>query len=122
MYLNPVSKHPVCEEERVEEVNGQEPEVRQPLQQSLRRGVADLRDLAVVQRPAEADVHVVLEQGGVALDELRDHGGAGVGDGVVVQMVKVDIVHALKVIKSLKSSTLFLSLFRIYYHCPFQHR
>ena len=101
IYLNSISKHPVGQEERVEEVDGQEPEVGQPLEQPFRRGVANLRDLAVVQHPTEADVHVVFEQRGITLDKLGNHSGACVGDGVVVQVVKMDIVHALKVNKSL---------------------
>ena len=46
--LDPVSEDSVGEEEGVEEVNGQEPEVSQSLQQSLRCGVSNLRNLAVV--------------------------------------------------------------------------
>ena len=47
-------------QEGVEEVDGQEAQVGEPLQQTLHAGVADLRHLARVERLAEADVHVVL--------------------------------------------------------------
>ena len=36
-----------------------------------------------------------LEEGRIALDELRDGGGSGVRVSVVVQVVEVNIVHAL---------------------------
>ena len=53
--LDPVCEDPVGEEEGVEEVDGEEPEVGEPLQQPLRRGVADLGNLAVVQGAAEPE-------------------------------------------------------------------
>ena len=53
--LDSVSKDSVCEEERVEEVNGEEPEVSQPLEESVWRGVADLGHLAVIQSPAKSE-------------------------------------------------------------------
>ena len=51
--LDPVCEDPVGEEEGIEEVDGEEPEVGEPLQQPLGRGVADLGNLAVVQGAAE---------------------------------------------------------------------
>ena len=67
--LDPVCEDPVGEEEGIEEVDGEEPEVgtvqystvqdgeepevSEPLQQPLGRGVADLGHLAVVQGPTE---------------------------------------------------------------------
>ena len=60
---------PVRVEEGVEEVDGEEPQVRQALQQPLHAGVADLRDLAGVERLAEADVDVVFVQPGVGPSE-----------------------------------------------------
>ena len=42
------------------------------------------------------DVHIILEQGRIALDKLRHHSGAGPKVGVeVVEIVEVHIVHAL---------------------------
>ena len=96
LYLNSISEYFICEEEGVEEVNGKEPEVCESLQQPLRCCIAYLRHLAVVEGAAEPDVHLVLEQGGVALHKLRHSGGSSVGHGVVVQVVEVDIVHALE--------------------------
>jgi len=52
-------------QEGVEEVDGQEAQVGEPLQQPLYAGVADLGHLAGVECLAEADVHVVLVQSGV---------------------------------------------------------
>lgn len=49
-------------EEGVEEIDGEEAQVRQALQQPLHAGVADLRDFAGVQRLTEADVDVVFVQ------------------------------------------------------------
>lgn len=49
-------------EEGVEEVYGEEPEVREPLQEPLNAGISDLRDLTGVQSLTEADVHVVFMQ------------------------------------------------------------
>ena len=42
-----VGEHPVGEEERVQEVDVEEAEVGQALQQALRGGVADLRNLRI---------------------------------------------------------------------------
>lgn len=56
---------PVRVQEGVEEVNGEEAQVRQALQQPLHAGVADLRHLAGIERLAETDVDVVLVQSSV---------------------------------------------------------
>ena len=47
-------------QEGVEEVDGQEAQVGEPLQQPLHAGVADLGHLAGVEGLAEANVNVVL--------------------------------------------------------------
>ena len=44
---------------------------------------------------SQPDVHIILEQGRVALDKLRYHCGAGTEGRGVIEVVKVDIVHAL---------------------------
>ena len=44
---------------------------------------------------SQPDVHIILEQGRVALDKLRHHCGAGTEGRGVIKIVKVDIVHAL---------------------------
>ena len=49
----------------VEEVDGEEAQVCQPLQQTFHAGVADLQHLAGVHHLTEADVHVVAVQAGV---------------------------------------------------------
>lgn len=49
-------------QEGVEEVDGEETQVSQPLQQTLHTGIADLRHLAGIQRLAKANVHVILMQ------------------------------------------------------------
>ena len=51
--LDAISKHSVGQEESVEEVDREESEVSQPLEESVRRGVADLGHLAVVQSSAK---------------------------------------------------------------------
>lgn len=56
---------PVCVEESVEEVNGEEAQVCQTLQQPLHAGVSDLWDLAGVERLAKANVDIVFMQSGV---------------------------------------------------------
>lgn len=56
-------------EEGVEEVDGEEAQVRQTLQEALHAGVSDLRDLAGVERLAEANVHVVFVQPGVRSEQ-----------------------------------------------------
>lgn len=52
-------------EEGVQEVDGEEAQVGQPLQQALHAGVADLQHLAGVHHLAEADVDIVAVQAGV---------------------------------------------------------
>ena len=52
-------------QEGVEEVDGEEAQVGQPLQQPLHAGVADLQHLAGVHHLAEADVDIVAVQAGV---------------------------------------------------------
>jgi len=47
-------------QERIEEVYGQEAQVGQPLQQSLHAGVADLRNLAGVERLTKANVNIIF--------------------------------------------------------------
>jgi len=56
---------PISVEEGVEEVYGEEAQVCQALEQALHAGVTDLRDLAGVQRLAEANVDVIFMQPGV---------------------------------------------------------
>lgn len=56
-------------QEGVEEVDGEEAQVRQALQQALHAGVADLWHFAGVEGLTEADVHVVFMEPGV-----RPHG------------------------------------------------
>ncbi|KAH9406372.1 hypothetical protein TYRP_013346 [Tyrophagus putrescentiae] len=57
-----VGEDAVGEEEGVEEVDAEEAQVGEALEEALRRGVPNLRQLAAVQRPREANVHVVLEE------------------------------------------------------------
>ena len=52
-------------QEGVEEVDGEEAQVGQPLQEALHAGIADLQHLAGVHHLTEADVHVVAVQAGV---------------------------------------------------------
>ena len=84
-HLNPVSEDSVGEKESVEEINGEKAEICQSVEESLWRGVPDLRDLAVVEAPAELDIHIILEQRGVTLP----YGGQ------CVAVHKVNVVHAL---------------------------
>ena len=58
--LDAVSKDSVGEEERVEEVDREEPEVSQPLQEPVRRGVADLRHFAVIESSTESENNNLL--------------------------------------------------------------
>lgn len=54
------SEDAVGVQECVEEVYGEEAQVGQPLQQSLHAGVADLRNLAGVERLTEANVNIIF--------------------------------------------------------------
>lgn len=58
-------EHAIGVQERVEEVDGEEAQVGQPLQQALHAGISDLQHLAGVHHLAEADVDVVAVQAGV---------------------------------------------------------
>lgn len=55
-------------QEGVEEVDGQEAQVCQPLQQPLDAGVADLGDLAGVERLAEANVNIIFMETHIGSD------------------------------------------------------
>lgn len=59
---------PVCVQEGVEEVNGEEAQVGQPLQQPLHARVADLGDLAGVERLAEANVNIIFMEAHIRSD------------------------------------------------------
>lgn len=60
-------------EEGVQEVDGEEAQVSQPLQQALHAGVTDLQHLAGVHHLAEADVDIVAVQAGVGpVREVRN--------------------------------------------------
>lgn len=52
-------------EESVQEVDGEEAQVGQPLQQALHTGIADLQHLAGVHHLAEANVDIITVQTGV---------------------------------------------------------
>ena len=56
-------------QEGVEEVDGEEAQVGQPLQQPLHAGVADLGDLAGVERLAEANVNIIFMETHIGSDE-----------------------------------------------------
>ena len=64
---------PVRVEEGVEEVYGEEAQVRQPLQQALHAGISDLWHLAGVERLAEANVDIVFVQSGIRPSERKHH-------------------------------------------------
>lgn len=55
-------------QEGVEEVYGEETQVGQPLQQPLHAGVADLGDLAGVERLAEANVNIIFMETHIGSD------------------------------------------------------
>ena len=94
--LNPISEDSVGEQEGVEEVNGEEPQVRQSLQQSLRCGVPDLGNFTVVQSSREPDVDVIFEERWVALGKLRAQVGGEAGHHHPQAVPhEVDVVHAL---------------------------
>lgn len=59
-------------QEGVQEVDGEEPQVGQPLQQALHAGVADLQHLAGVHHLTEADVHVVTVQTRIRSARAKD--------------------------------------------------
>lgn len=52
-------------QEGVQEVNAQEPQVREPLQEALNARVADLGDFAGIQRFAEANINVISVKTGI---------------------------------------------------------
>ncbi len=52
-------------QEGVQEVDGEEAQVGQPLQQTFHAGIANLQHLAGVHHLAEADVDIVTVQAGV---------------------------------------------------------
>lgn len=56
-------------QEGVEEVDGKEAQVCQPLQQPLHAGIADLRNLAGVERLAEANVNIVFMETSIGSNE-----------------------------------------------------
>lgn len=58
-------EHAVGVQEGVEEVDGEEAQVCQPLQQALHAGIADLQHLARVHHLTEADVHIITVQTGI---------------------------------------------------------
>lgn len=59
---------PVCVQEGVEEVYGEEAKVGQPLQQPLHAGITDLGDLAGVERLAEANVNIIFMETHIGSD------------------------------------------------------
>lgn len=59
---------PVGVQEGVQEVYGEEAQVSQPLQQPLHAGVADLGDLAGVERLAEANVNIIFMEAHIGSD------------------------------------------------------
>lgn len=61
-------ENPVRVQKGVEEVDGQETQVGQPLEQSLDAGVADLGDLAGVERLAEANVNIIFMETHIGSD------------------------------------------------------
>ncbi len=58
-------EHAVGVQEGVQEVDGEEAQVGQPLQQAFHAGVADLQHLAGVHHLTEADIHVITVQTGI---------------------------------------------------------
>lgn len=56
-------------QEGVKEVDGKEAQVCQPLQQPLHAGIADLGNLAGVERLAEANVNIVFMETRIRSDE-----------------------------------------------------
>ena len=65
-------EHAVGVQEGVEEVDGEEAQVGQPLQQPLHAGVADLGDLAGVERLAEANVNIIFMEAHIGSDGHND--------------------------------------------------
>lgn len=63
---------PVGVQERVEEVYGEEAQVGQPLQQPLHAGVADLRNLAGVERLTEANVNIIFMETRIRSNEKHN--------------------------------------------------
>lgn len=61
-------EYPVCVQEGVEEVYGEEAKVGQPLQQPLHAGITDLGDLAGVERLAEANVNIIFMETHIGSD------------------------------------------------------
>lgn len=59
---------PVGVQEGVQEVYGEEAQVGQPLQQPLHAGVADLGNLAGVERLAEANVNIIFMEAHIGSD------------------------------------------------------
>ena len=55
-------------QEGVEKVYGEEAQVGQPLQQPLHAGIADLGDLAGVERFAEANVNIIFMETHIGSD------------------------------------------------------
>lgn len=60
-YCDAIGEDPVRQQECVEKIDTEKPEVGQSLQQTFRRRGTDLRYLARVQSTTEPDVHIVLE-------------------------------------------------------------
>lgn len=59
-------------QERVQKVNAQEPQVRQPLQEPFHACIADLQDLAGIHRFTEPNVNIITIQAGIRPAEKQD--------------------------------------------------
>lgn len=59
-------------QERVQKVNAQEAQVRQPLQEPLHACIADLQDLAGIHRFTEPNVNIITIQAGIRPAEKQD--------------------------------------------------
>lgn len=60
-------------QESVEEVDGQEAQVCEPLEEAFHTGVADLRDLAGVERLTEANVNIIFMETDIGSNKSCTH-------------------------------------------------
>lgn len=76
-------------QESVEEVYGEEAQVGEPLQEALHTGIANLGDLAGVERLAEANVNIIFMETHIGSDKLRIQTQASMGDCCAEKQEKV---------------------------------
>lgn len=82
-------------QEGVEEIDAQKPQIRQPLQEALHAGVADLGHFAGIECFTETDVSVVFMKTGIRLYHMGHSNFRILFEDYSHQSIASDVVHAL---------------------------